>query len=218
MLGCVPRLWEDSVQAHRDAVREATLDAAGAIIVEDGLHALTMSRLAQAAGIGRATLYKYFPDVEAVLGDWHERHIRGHLQALAEAAAQPAPPLDRLHGVLEAYAGATRRQHGGELVALLHQAEHVARAQQHLQQMLGELIGEAVAAGEVRDDISPAELATFCLHALTAAAAVGSDGALGRLVEVTLTGLLPSHRPHSTVPKPERRALHARHVGADCAP
>lgn len=99
--------------------------------------------------------------------------------------------------VLEAYAGATRRQHGGELAALLHQGEHVAPAQQHLRQMLGDLIVDAVAAGDVRDDIDPAELATFCLHALTAAAALGSDGALGRLVEVTLAGLRPSDRPHS---------------------
>jgi hypothetical protein len=35
------------------------------------------------------------------------------------------------------------------------------------------------------------ELATFCLHALTAARALGSDAAVQRLVDVTLGGLRP---------------------------
>lgn len=34
---------------------------------------MTMSRIAEEIGIGRATLYKYFPDVEAILLAWHER-------------------------------------------------------------------------------------------------------------------------------------------------
>ena len=34
-------------------------------------------------------------------------------------------------------------------------------------------------------------LATFCLHALTAAGALGSDAAVHRLVDVTLSGLSP---------------------------
>ena len=54
------------------------------------------------------------------------------------------------------------------------------------------LLAEAAAAGEVRDDVDPSELATYCLHALTAAGALRSDAAVGRLVDVTTTGLRPA--------------------------
>jgi hypothetical protein len=40
------------------------------------------------SGIGRATLYKYFPDVEAVLVAWHERQVAQHLDQLAKARDQ----------------------------------------------------------------------------------------------------------------------------------
>lgn len=180
------------MEAHRGAVRDAAIDAAAALIAQHGLPAVTMSRIAQDAGIGRATLYKYFPDVEAVLDAWHQRQVQGHLALLAQAGGQPGTPLERLRAVLVAYAGATRREHGGDLASLLHQGEHVVAAQQHLRGMVAGLVAEAATAGEVRDDVDPAELATYCLHALTAAGALGSDAAVGRLVDVTTAGLRPA--------------------------
>lgn len=188
----VPKLWQDSIVAHREAVRDAALDAAGALVAEHGPAAVTMSRIAQDAGIGRATLYKYFPDIEAVLAAWHARQVHGHVALLAAAAERPGAPAERLRAVLVAYAGATRRQHGGELAALLHRGEHVAQAQDHLRQLLAGLIEEGAVAGEIRADVAPAELATFCLHALVAAGALGSQAAVARLVDVTLAGLRPT--------------------------
>ena len=52
-------------------MREAILDATGELVLSRGLLAVTMSDIAEATGIGRATLYKYFPDVEAILNAWH---------------------------------------------------------------------------------------------------------------------------------------------------
>jgi hypothetical protein len=42
----------------------------------------------------------------------------------------------------------------------------------------------------------PAELASYCLHALNAAAALLSEAAVGRLVTITLAGLRPRHESH----------------------
>jgi hypothetical protein len=78
---------------------------------------------------------------------------------------------------------------GTELAALLHRGEHVARAQQQLRGMLRDLLREAGRAGEVRDDVAPDELASYCLHALAAASSMPSKAAVRRLVAVTLTGL-----------------------------
>jgi AcrR family transcriptional regulator len=59
-----------------------------------------MSQIAEQAGIGRATLYKYFPDVEAILLAWHEGQITGHLEHLAELRDQPGDAAQRLEAVL----------------------------------------------------------------------------------------------------------------------
>lgn len=194
----MPRIWSETIAAHRDAVRDATLDATAALVAEHGLTGVTMSQIAQRSGIGRATLYKYFPDIESILAAWHERHIAEHLQQLAEVSAATAP-AGRLEAVLRAYAAQTRqrRGHGSDLTALLHQGEHVTRAHAHLTEFITTLISEAAARGQARDDIPAGELAAWCLHALTAAAAVPSAAAADRLVDVTLAGLRPG-RPGTT--------------------
>ncbi|MDO0911222.1 hypothetical protein QQM39_10250 [Streptomyces sp. DT2A-34] len=43
----------------------------------------------------------------------------------------------------------------------------------------------------MRDDVSPDELARYCLHALAGAGALASKAAVRRLVTVTLAGLRP---------------------------
>jgi AcrR family transcriptional regulator len=193
---CVPRLWDDTIQAHRAAVRDAILDTTAALVAEHGLLSLTMSQIAETTGIGRATLYKYFPDVEAILVAWHERQITAHLAQLAELRDQAGDAGQRLEAVLEAYAfiSHNRFSHerpGPELAALLHRGAHLTRAQQHVHDLIKDLLTEAAATGELRDDVAPDELASYCLHALGAASNLPSKAAVRRLVTVTLTGLRP---------------------------
>jgi hypothetical protein len=70
----------------------------------------------------------------------------------------------------------------------VHKGEHHARAQQHLRDLFGDLLAEAAQAGAVRDDVPDGELASYCLHALAAAAGMPSTAAVRRLVTVTLAG------------------------------
>jgi AcrR family transcriptional regulator len=190
MVSHVPTLWEGTVQAHRRSVDEAILSATVELVAERGLAAVSMSQIASRAGIGRATLYKYYPDVEAIMVAWHERQVGGHLAQLAAVGAQAGPPLRRLRSVLTAYATISRERHGDQqLAALLHSADHIRRAQAHVRDFLAGLIAEAAAAGEVRSDVAATELAGFCLHALTAAGGLPSSAAVGRLIDVTLSGL-----------------------------
>jgi len=187
----VPKLWTETIEAHRREVRDAILDTTAALAAEHGLRSVTMSQIAQETGIGRATLYKYFPDVESILVAWHERQISGHLEQLAELRDRPGGAGERLAAVLEAYALIQHEHHGSELAAVLHRGEHVARAQQHLSDFIRDLLTEGAATGDVRDDVAPNELASYCLHALTAASSLPSKAAVRRLVTVTLAGLHP---------------------------
>jgi AcrR family transcriptional regulator len=189
----VPRLWNDTIQAHRREVRDAILDTAAVLVAKHGLRSMTMSQIAEEAGIGRATLYKYFSDVEAILLAWHERQIAGHLEHLADVRDQAAGNAgERLGAVLEAYALISHESHGHhnrELAAFLHRDEQVARAQQQLRNIIRDLLTEGGKTGDLRDDVPPDELAGYCLHALTAASSLPSKAAVRRLVTVTLAGL-----------------------------
>ena len=185
----MPRLWNDTIDAHRRAVRDATLDTTAALVAKLGLRAVTMSQIAEETGIGRATLYKYFPDVEAILLAWHERQIGAHLEELSALAKQGGPALKRLAGVLETFALIQYQQHDNDLAALLHRGGHVAHAEQHLKALVRGLLSEAASAKEIRTDVPPDELASYCLHALTAAGRFPSETAARRLVNVTMAGL-----------------------------
>jgi AcrR family transcriptional regulator len=190
----VPKLWNDTIEEHRRAVRDATLDTTAALVAEHGLLSVTMSQIAEETGIGRATLYKYFSDVEAILIAWHERQVTGHLAHLAEVRDQSGDAGAGLEAVLEAYALISHTHHRTEFAALLHRGEHVARAQQALSDFIRDLVTEGQKAGVLRDDVAPDELASYCLHALTAAASLPSKAAVRRLVTVTMAGLQPRTR------------------------
>jgi AcrR family transcriptional regulator len=158
-----------------------------------------MSQIAARTGIGRATLYKYFPDVETILIAWHDRQVGDHLRHLAEVRGQTTAD-HRLEAVMEAYALIHHRRvrqhshqpHATELAVFVHQDEHVARAQQQVRDMVRELLAEAVESGQVRQDVAADELASYCVHALAAASGLPSETAVRRLVAVVLSGLRPS--------------------------
>jgi AcrR family transcriptional regulator len=184
----VPKLWNTTIEAHRREVRGATLDTTAALVAEQGLRSVTMSQIAEEIGIGRATLYKYFPDVDAILLAWHERQVAEHLEHLADVRDQ-ADAGGRLEAVLEAYALISHEHHGTELAALLHRGAHVAQAQLQLRDFIRDLLLEGAEAGDFRDDVPPDELANYCLHAVSAASSLPSKAAVRRLVTVILAGV-----------------------------
>ncbi|MFN2588822.1 MAG: TetR/AcrR family transcriptional regulator [Actinomycetota bacterium] len=190
----MPRLWNQTIEAHRRDVRAAIMDTTAALIVERGLLAVTMSDIAQESGIGRATLYKYFPDVESILRAWHERRMAAHLDELIRARDAAADPSAKLEAVLETYALLVHGSHGyrdPELVSFLHRDPQVARAEHRLRQIVRDLIAAATEAGRVRDDVASGELAAFCVQALAAARDARTRAAARRLVRVTMDALRP---------------------------
>jgi AcrR family transcriptional regulator len=188
----VPKLWTETIEEHRRAVRDATLDTTAALVREHGLASVTMSQIAATAGIGRATLYKYFPDVESILVAWHDRHIARHLRQLTAARDAAGTAGGQLEAVLMAFALIQHQHHDTELpVALLHRGEHVARARHQLKDLVADLLAAAAQTGEIRADTAPGELASYCLHALTAAGNLPSEAAVRRLLAVTMSGLRP---------------------------
>ncbi|MGP6174365.1 TetR/AcrR family transcriptional regulator [Corynebacterium sp. A21] len=187
----MPKLWNKTIETHRQEVREAILYTTWTLVVENGVRSATMSQIAKKVGIGRATLYKYFPDVDAILIEWHHRHIAAHLEHLTQLGNQHGDPTCRLEAVLSAYAMIIyhRGSHVPDLGALLHHKEHIAGVQQQVTDLIRDLLIEVAASGHLREDVPPAELASYCLHALTAAEGLDSEVAVRRLVAVTMAGI-----------------------------
>jgi AcrR family transcriptional regulator len=199
----MPKHWNETVETHRQELRGAIVETTAALVHEHGLLSVTMSQIAGVAGIGRATLYRYFSDVEAILLAWHERQISGHVSQLAMVRDNRGTAAERLAAVLEAYALITyesRGHHDSELAAFLHrrdQRAHVARAERQVRDIFEGLLAEAAAADAVRTDVPVGELATYCLQALEAAGSLPSKAAVRRLVQVTVAGLGPSREPRN---------------------
>jgi AcrR family transcriptional regulator len=199
-------------------VREAILDATSSLVQSRGLLAVTMSDIAEATGIGRATLYKYFPDVETILNAWHQRHVEAHLAELRLIQQRTADPVARLQAVLGRYADICRkrRRHGDdELAAALHRSPQVRKSQRQLHDLISTLVAEAAAAGTVRQDVPAEELASYCVHAL-AAAGNSSATAIDRLIDVVWAGITstPStqaHRRHTGPSQTGRTEAHQKH-------
>jgi len=140
------------------------MDAAWRLAEERGPFAVTMSQVAQAAGIGRGTLYKYFVDVESILIAMHAEHVERHLSELERLRSAPGSPESRLVGVVGAYAMICfhRARHGTtDMSALVHRGPEVAEIERRLHRLFTEVIDEARSVGSARGDVSSGDLAAY---------------------------------------------------------
>lgn len=188
----MPKLWNETIEAHRREVSEAIMDTAVELVAEHGLRQVTMSQIAEQVGIGRATLYKYFSSVDAILHAWHERQIGAHLKTLVEVRDRAGDVGERLEAVLETYARishGSRGHHNTELAAFLHRDEQVQLAQEQVHDLIEDLLVACAKAGKIRTDVPPEELASYCLHALAAAGDMSSSAAVRRVAQVTFDGM-----------------------------
>lgn len=102
---------EIRLEERRRAREERVLEAAGAIVAEEGIEALSLHRLARDLGYVPAALYRYFDSKDALIASLQQRAISAlhedfrvaSEQAEAEAAERALGPKARaLHSVLAA--------------------------------------------------------------------------------------------------------------------
>ena len=181
----MPKLWSATIEQHRSAVFDAILDATGHLVHRQGVSGLTMTALAESAGVGRATLYKYVPDCGAAIAAWQQREMARHLSKL-RAVAEASPAETRLDDVLEAYARIRHHRHGRSDMDDLHGADRVAPAEAELRELVGGIITEDAAAGRARMDIPTGELAAYAVAAVAAVYALPDMAAGRRIVSLVV--------------------------------
>lgn len=71
----MPRIQGASIAEHHQLVRGRILDGFGAEMSGTGFAGLTLARVANRAGIARATVYNYFPDKNDLLLAYVQRNV-----------------------------------------------------------------------------------------------------------------------------------------------
>jgi AcrR family transcriptional regulator len=153
----------DLVRSHplrADAARnrELVLEAAAGLFAVHGGDS-TLNDVARAAGLGVGTVYRKFPDKEAVLDALLDQKIDS-LAALAEAATSEPDPGVAFRGFLLNLIEkrATDRGLDAVLTSASRQQRFTEELERRLVPTVDRLIGAALEAGEVRSGVSSQEV------------------------------------------------------------
>jgi AcrR family transcriptional regulator len=189
-----------------DAVRnhERVLEAAKAVFSAGGPDA-SLEAVARRAGVGIGTLYRHFPTREALFEAVYRREVE-HLADLAEQLKEEVAPVEALRRWLRANVELVATKKG--MLAALALAAHspselYAYSFDRLTRAVGALLDRAVAAGEIRADISPEDLLRALVGMCYLHDQPGWQAGVLRLVEVFVDGLC--WRPPRSDPEPAGR-------------
>jgi AcrR family transcriptional regulator len=175
-----------------DAIRnrERVLEAAKAVFSAGGPDA-SLEAVARRAGVGIGTLYRHFPTREALFEAVYRREVQ-QLSELAEQLKSDAPPVDALRRWLRSNVEfvATKKGMLAALALTVHgSSELYAFSFDRLTKAVGALLDRAVAAGEIRADISPEDLLRALIGMCYLHDQPGWQNSVLRLLDVFVDGL-----------------------------
>jgi AcrR family transcriptional regulator len=144
-----------------DAIRnrERVLEAAKIVFSAGGPEA-SLDAVARAADVGIGTLYRHFPTREALYEAVYRREVQ-QLADLAEQLKEKAQPVDALRQWMRSNVKfvATKKGMSEALALAAHKnAELFSYSFDRLTRAVGRLLDRAIAAGEIRDDVTPEDL------------------------------------------------------------
>jgi len=175
-----------------DAIRnrERVLEAAKAVFSAGGAQA-SLEAVAREAGVGIGTLYRHFPTREALFEAVYRREVQ-QLADLAEQLKQEAKPIDALRQWMRSIVKfvATKKGMSAALtLAVDKNSKLFSSSADRLARTVGGLLDRAIAAGEIRDDISPEDLLRAVVGMCYMHDQPGWQTSVLRLVDVFVDGL-----------------------------
>jgi AcrR family transcriptional regulator len=178
------------LRADAERNRQHLLDAAKLAFAERGPDA-SLEEIARRAKVGIGTLYRHFPNRDALLADVY-RHALKQLADAAPILAAKEPPLEALRSWMRLFvdyiatkkviAPALQRMAGGT-------SELYAGTMDQITAAMNLLISRAVASGDIRLEIDPFDL----LRAVISVAdeRPGWQKTARQLIDIMLQGLKP---------------------------
>jgi AcrR family transcriptional regulator len=170
--------------------RERLLQAAAAVFGAGGPDA-SLEAVARRAGVGIGTLYRHFPTREALFEAVY-RHEVEQLSDLAEQLRTEAAPVEALRSWLRSNVAfvATKKGMAAALaLAVNKKSDLTAYSSDRLTRAVASLLDRAVAAGEIRADISPEDLLRALVGMCYLHDQPGWQESVLRLVDVLVDGL-----------------------------
>jgi AcrR family transcriptional regulator len=175
-----------------DAVRnrERVLEAAKKVFSAGGPDA-SLEAVAREAGVGIGTLYRHFPTREALFEAVYRREVQ-QLADLAEELKEQPDPVEALRRWMRSNVRFVATKKGmlqALALAVEKNSELFAYSSDRLTQAVGGLLDRAVAAGEIRDDISAEDVLRALVGMSYTYDQPGWQKSVLRLVDVFIDGL-----------------------------
>ncbi len=175
-----------------DAVRnrERVLEAAETVFSAGGPDA-SLEAVARTAGVGIGTLYRHFPTREALFEAVYRREVQ-HLADLAEQLKEQAQPVEALRRWMRSNVRFVATKKGmSEALALAayKNSELTSYSFDRLTRAVGGLLDRAIAAGDIRDDVSAEDLLRALVGMCLTHNQPGWQKSVLRLVDVFVDGL-----------------------------
>ena len=160
--------------AERNDKYNLILDSLQKLLESRGLPTISVSDIAEEAGIAKGSIYYYFPSKDAILEALVERNYEQPLMTAKNLASQPdIPPFTRMAMIFQACRNSSadymksgqESSVGAPEKALLHQ-KYMNHLISEFKPVLAEIIKQGISAGEIRFD-RPEELAEIALIVLS---------------------------------------------------
>lgn len=183
---------KSSRKPRADALRnrERVLEAAKAVFSAGGPDA-SLEAVAREAGVGIGTLYRHFPTREALYEAVYRREVE-QLSELAEELKDEAAPVEALRRWLRSNVEFVATKKGMATALALAAgppSELTAFSFERLTKAIGMLLQRAVAAGEVRADITPEDLLRTLVGMCMLHDQPGWQASVVRMLDVLVDGL-----------------------------
>ena len=190
--------------------RERVLEAAKTVFSAGGPEA-SLEAVARRAGVGIGTLYRHFPTREALFEAVYRREVQ-QLWELADQLKAEAAPVDALRRWLRSNVEfvATKKGMAAALALAVHGASDLhAYAFERLTKAVGTLLERAVAAGDIRPDISPEDLLRALVGMCYMHDQPGWQSSVLRMLDVFVDGLRvqPAGKIKARTAKPTKAAV-----------
>jgi AcrR family transcriptional regulator len=169
--------------------RKRLIQAARAAFARDERPSL--EAIARAAGVGIGTLYRHFPQREALVEAVYREQV-ADLRSGAERLLAAQPPAGALRAWMDLFADWADAKRGmvQALAAMRSDGQlDLVASRREIEAIIATILDAGAAAGDLRADVAPPDLRSL----LSGILATATDRAqAGRLFDLTLTALRPA--------------------------
>ena len=107
----MPKIIGESLASHRELTRARLFEALGSLMGEQSFESITMSQIAERAGVGRTAVYNHFADKEVLLLAYM-REVTGEFARVLTQRVEAEPdPLMRLRIYIRSHLQMIGRYH-----------------------------------------------------------------------------------------------------------